>query len=135
MIGYHGTDAQFDSFSEEAFGSKENFSANGALGVWLYLDESLARRHGTRTLKVEADVRSAKRIGISEMHRDHTEAGGDREEALAYFERRRAALLAEGYQAIEVEERDGSVAIAVILDLSAIVSVEEMPKTPGTPAP
>jgi hypothetical protein len=131
LTGYHGTDARFESFSEAMLGSKEDFSANGALGVWLYLSEDLARAHGARTLRIEADAPRRLRIGISEMHRDHMRAGGDRTEAVAFFAARRAALLAEGYQAIEVEERDGTVAIAVVLDLGAIVSVEEMPRAPS----
>lgn len=131
MIGYHGTDAQFDSFSEDHFGTKADFSPNGALGVWVYLAEDLARLHGRRTLRVEADIARAVRIDVSEMMRDHRKAGDDRGEALAFFAAKRAALLAGGYQAIEVAEADGSVMIVVILDPKRIVSVEEL----AAPAP
>jgi hypothetical protein len=133
MIGYHGTDAEFDRFDERMFGSKENFSPNGALGVWVYLFEDLARNHGRRTLRVDADISHAIRIGVGQMQRDHHEAGGDRHEALAYFAAKRAALLAEGYQAIEVEEANGSVMIAVILDPDRILSVSELPAAPSLP--
>lgn len=52
--------------------------------------------------------------------------GGRDNTALAWFRERRARLLAQGYQSIDVVEMDGSTAMGVILDPSCITSVTEI---------
>jgi hypothetical protein len=56
MIGFHGTDESFETFSPERFGRSDSNSPNGALGVWVYFSESLTQAHGRRVLRIVADV-------------------------------------------------------------------------------
>lgn len=130
MLVFHGTHAEFDHFSEEFFGSREDMSANGALGVWFADEEAHARAFGGRILAIEAEPGRTIRLSVREMRQDH-EVAEHSDDPLGWFRRRRAALLADGYQAIEVVEQDGSSAMGILLDLSCIRSVSEIELTPA----
>jgi hypothetical protein len=62
------------------------------------------------------------------MMADHMNAGSEHDEAHAYFVEKRSRLLEQGYQAIEVVENDGRAAMGVILDLTCIRLIEDMPR-------
>lgn len=129
MIVFHGTHAEFDHFSEEYFGSRENMSANGALGVWFAREETHASVFGGRLLSIEATPERSIALSVTDMRLNH-ETAERSDDPLAWFRVRRAALLARGYQAIDVIERDGSSAMGVILDPACIRSVTELSRVP-----
>jgi len=129
MIGWHGTVHDFDAFSEERLGSAPDRSANGMLGVWVFLVEGLAENVDGRVLQVEADTPNTLRLPLRAMMDDNQAAfrSGD---PRGFFATRRRDLLSQGYQAIEVVEKDGAAVTAVILDLDAITSVVELAPAP-----
>ena len=105
-------------------------SANGALGVWFAHDEAHASVFGGRLLSIEAAPSRSIILSVTDMRTDH-EMAECSEDPLAWFRNRRAALLAGGYQAIDVIERDGSGAMGVILDPACIRSVTELSRAPA----
>jgi len=132
MIGWHGTQGDFDSFDETYFGSDENRSPNGRLGVWIFLREGLATGIGARVLEVEVDVTEERilRVPNARMLRDHHEANRS-DDPHAWFDALRAQMRADGYQAIVVRERDGNDMMAVVLDLDCITRVTDLSAVPG----
>lgn len=132
LTGYHGTQEDFETFLEERFGSEPTRSPNGALGVWVFLDERNAQHIGDRVLRVEADVRNPIRYASQDMLRDHLAANAT-EDPVGFFRELRTCLLARGHDAIEVAELDGRVGMAVILDLDRIVSVTDLTPLPAGP--
>lgn len=130
LVGFHGTDHEFEAFSEERFGSERTRSPNGALGVWLFTSEEHAHNLGLRILRVEVDVRNPVRYPIRRMSDDH-HAAGRTDDPVGFFRDARKGLLAAGHDMIEVVEKDGDVAMVVVLDLARISSVEEIHRPPA----
>lgn len=128
-IGYHGTMADFTEFSAAMFGSASDRSPNGALGIWVFTDPSYANRYGAnkggRTLRVTSGELKTIRITQPQMRQDH-EAAQRADDPVAWFRRRRAGLLAEGYSRVDVVEYDGSIEMSVLIDLQAIEGVEDL---------
>jgi len=128
-VGYHGTTAAFSRFSEEMFGSASDRSPNGALGVWVFTDRSYADHYakgaGGRTLCVKSTAAKAIKIDANQMRRDHMSAN-ETEDPIGWFRQMRAELLLNGFGRIDVQERDGSIGMSVLIDPASIVSVEEI---------
>ncbi len=132
MIGWHGTHGDFEAFDESMFGSDGGRSPNGRLGVWVYLEEGLAESAGPRVLRVEAEIPEHRvaRFPVSRMFADH-KAATRSDDPHGYFDRLRAKLLADGFQAVEVVEHTGEAKMGIVLDLSSITSVQDMAPAPG----
>lgn len=128
-VGYHGTTAAFSHFSEEMFGSANDRSPNGALGVWVFTDRSYADHYakgaGGRTLRVASTAAKAIKIDASQMRRDHS-AAGETDDPIGWFRRMRAELLLNGFGRIDVAERDGSIGMSVLIDPASITSVDDV---------
>jgi hypothetical protein len=128
-VGFHGTASAFSSFSEDMLGSAEDRSANGALGVWLFKERDYADRYavGTkgRTLRVTSSTTKAVTIDVGQMRRDHRSAEMC-DDPVAWFRRMRAELIMNGYSRIDVLEQDGTVAMAVLLDIGKIISIDDV---------
>ncbi|PZR93576.1 MAG: hypothetical protein DI537_10705 [Stutzerimonas stutzeri] len=128
-VGYHGTAAAFTSFSEEMLGSAADRSANGALGVWVFTERSYADRYAVgaqgRTLKVTSAGRKAMKVDVTQMRRDHDSAQMS-DDPVAWFRRLRAELIVNGYDRIDIVERDDTVDMSVLLDLGTITSVDDV---------
>lgn len=128
MIGFHGTDNEFEAFSEAFLGSNDRNSPNGRLGVWFYTDPELAALHGKRVLAVEADIRKPYCMTVRElMHVSAPKTTGDIRETLGQA---RTNLIEQGYDAVRVVEMDGESLIGIILDLNRILAVTEYSPAP-----
>jgi len=134
VVGWHGTDREFDAFSEEHLGSNPENSANGMLGVWVGMEPEVAGRFGHRLLQVEAAPTKVVRFAVRDLSRFNREAFRFEAGAEEYWRRLRADLVARGFQMLELVEASGRVDMGVVLDLGCIRSVEEVPSlSPRTP--
>ncbi|WP_455233043.1 GNAT family N-acetyltransferase [Geopseudomonas aromaticivorans] len=121
---YHGTSATFGRFSLD-FAVRPDMHGNGALGVWLGVDKTLAARFGDRCLVVEAGFERVYPMPIDELAllaRDFGRLAGDMpdDEAAvaerAYYRAHRERLLAQGFDAIDVVEVSGETHMMIALD-------------------
>lgn len=136
LIGWHGTNADVVRFEERFFGNQEDWSANGALGVWVYTVEGLAGMHGRRVLRVEATPATVLDVRVPELmawDREATTAvigddggGDDHAATVAWYAAKRRALLDAGVSALRVVEGDGRSMIAIILDVTTIEGVTQV---------
>lgn len=128
-VGYHGTAAAFSHFSDEMFGSASDRSPNGALGVWVFAERSYADRYATgvggRTLRVTSANAKAIRIDHEQMRRDHNAAERS-DDPVGWFRRMRSELLLNGFGRIDVEEKDGSIGMSVLIDPASIVVIDDV---------
>ena len=71
---YHGTDAEFDGFSDAAPGTREGSANNSALGIWFFADRRHAENFGARTLEADVELGRSWRLPLSEFVRLDREA-------------------------------------------------------------
>jgi hypothetical protein len=132
---YHGTDAEFDGFSDAAPGTREGSANNSALGIWFFADRRHAENFGARTLEADVELGRSWRLPLSEFVRldreaetlDMDAAGS----ALAFWRAKRAELAGLGYDSVAIVERNGETCIHVVLRASSITAVRDLPRGPS----
>ena len=117
MILYHGSDADFEIFSDK-FLVREGSGPNSALGIWLG-ERWVAGNFGKYTYKVKCSCINLYRMPIGEMIEHHSESEGDP----AYFVKMRIDMMSQGYDGILVLENDGTTPTGVVMDLSKLAIV------------
>jgi hypothetical protein len=106
---------------------------NGHLGVWLAASSALAKRFGRHCLAVDADFKRIYRMSITELSALNTECrkhcsefeddGLANEAAKAFYQQRRQALIADGYDSLAIVELNNNVEILVALNTEVLTIV------------
>lgn len=119
---YHGTEAQFESFSLAHRCSGAGTSV-GRLGIWLAQCPSDALSFGSTVLTVEADWKAPYAMPIEELSQLHVDSAavGDIDR---FFDEQRQRLLALGYDSIAVLEGDGRPRSVIALDPESLRIVD-----------
>lgn len=130
---FHGTMEDFDAFDLDRCGARADGASNGALGIWManeyWLGERFAGDEGI-VMEVHCNPVKGYQMSVSELMRRTTEAG-DQDDPNAYFHDLRAKMLSNGYGAVEIVEDDGSSAMSILLDLTAITHIEKHRVSPA----
>lgn len=128
---YHGTSQLFDKFSLD-YAARPDMCSNGHLGVWLAVDQSLAKSFGAHCLEV--DLRTEKPFWLPyadlvKMHRECQQSSEDmpedqeREHARLFYTAYREKLLSAGFDIVYLVEDHGGVdmVIGLVPDRLSIV--------------
>lgn len=151
---YHGTSRHFESFDPAHFGSLEERHANGNLGVWLALDEGLAKRFGNMGLDVElpyvvpdwlphgAAVEPPLHLmTVEELHNLGLAMSAEtsRADMATFFQDLRERYLTHDIQMLLIQESNGFVDMCICLAPETLAIVDRRPRdqVPDTfiPAP
>lgn len=119
IVLFHGTNNEFDRFDEKHINSRNDTHSNSALGFWFFKNKNFASYAGKFILKVEVDIKNPYQISIFDLAKI-SQINLNSE----YYTYMREKLINEGYDSIEIIEKDGDCSIVVVLK-SDIIHISE----------
>jgi hypothetical protein len=126
MIGWYATNGTYEGFEETFFGGGNFASPLEALGIPVYLDEIEAASRGMRVIEIEfdegppTDMTPERLLGFRCDAHTTLDAAG-------FYKAARRDLLDLGFGTIIIGETKDAPRSIVIVDLSLISSIEEVP--------
>lgn len=117
---FHGSPSRFSTPNHVMMARNRQGHTNGALGLWVTEDLTLARRFGVHTYRLEV-VGNCQQVGIDELARLNSKLAYSEED----YVRMRQQFVDNGISMIDVVELSGKSHMAVVLDLNAVIKFEE----------